>query len=76
MDSSCLPALMRVTTAVLELGQRVAAGDKDAAEQLSVLATILEPQAGAGLLVLPPDLSHRELGPWILLVQLPCSDRT
>jgi hypothetical protein len=51
---------MRVTTAVLELGQRAAAGDEDAARQLSVLATMLEPQAGAGLQVLPPDLSHRE----------------
>jgi hypothetical protein len=62
LDSPCLPALamLRVTTAVLELGQQAAAGDKDAARKLSVLATMLEPQAGAGLLVLPPDLSHRE----------------
>lgn len=47
MDASCLPALIRVTTAVLELGQRVAAGDEDAARQLSVLATMLAPQAEA-----------------------------
>lgn len=52
--------MMLVTAAVLRLGERVAAGDEDAARQLSVLATILEPQAGASLLVLPPDLSHRE----------------
>lgn len=43
MDSSRLPELMRVTTAVLELGQRVAAGDEDAERQLSVLAMMLSP---------------------------------
>jgi hypothetical protein len=47
LDASRLPELLRVTTAVLELGQRVAAGDEDAAKQLSVLATILAPQAEA-----------------------------
>lgn len=42
MDPSSLPALMRLTTAVLELGQRVAAGDKDAAAKAVVLAELLE----------------------------------
>jgi hypothetical protein len=37
---------MRVTTAVLELGQRVAAGDKDAAAEAVVLAELLTGSEG------------------------------
>jgi hypothetical protein len=42
LDPSCLPALLRVTTAVLELGQRVAAGDEDAAADVERMAALLE----------------------------------
>ena len=41
VDADCLPALMRVTTAVLELGQRAAAGDPAAAAELDALARAL-----------------------------------
>lgn len=44
MDSACLPdlsPLMAVTTAVLELGSRVAAGDMAAAAEVSALAGLL-----------------------------------
>jgi hypothetical protein len=42
LDPSCLPALLRVTTAVLWLGERVAAGDEGACEQVDALAKVLE----------------------------------
>lgn len=46
MDSSCLPApasqMLRVTTAVLALSVRVAAGDEDAAAQVGALAELLK----------------------------------
>lgn len=44
----CLPALLRVTTAVLELTERVAAGDLKAAAEVEALAALLEsPQVSA-----------------------------
>lgn len=42
--AACLPArttLLRVTTAVLSLSERVAAGDEDAAAEVEALATLL-----------------------------------
>jgi hypothetical protein len=48
LDAACPPALqlLAVTTAVLELGQRVAAGDEDAAEQVGAVAALLENARG------------------------------
>jgi hypothetical protein len=42
VDSSCLPALLRVTTAVMELGQRAQAGDLAAQAEIEALAALLE----------------------------------
>jgi hypothetical protein len=41
---SPLPALLRVTTAVLELSERVAAGDQDAVADVERMAALLEPR--------------------------------
>lgn len=42
MDSSCLPALLRLTTAVSDLTVRIMAGDELAAETVDQLAKVLE----------------------------------
>ena len=42
MDADCLPALMRLTTMVLILAERVMAGDKDAAREAQELAGLAE----------------------------------
>ena len=41
MDAACLPELMRVTTAVLELAERAQAGDVSAEAELRALARLL-----------------------------------
>ena len=42
MDSSCLPALLRMTTAVLSLAELAQAGDAEAMARLEAVATALE----------------------------------
>lgn len=42
MDPSCLPSLLAVTTALLELSQRAQAGDLAARAHLEALAALLE----------------------------------
>jgi hypothetical protein len=42
-----LPALLRVTTAVLALSERAAAGDTEAAAQLEALARLVTPVSAA-----------------------------
>jgi len=42
VDADCLPALMRLTTRVLILAERVAAGDEQAAREAEELAGLAE----------------------------------
>jgi hypothetical protein len=42
LDSSCLPALLRLTTAVNNLTVRVLAGDEGACETVDALDKVLE----------------------------------
>ena len=42
MNSSCLPALLRVTVHVMALQERVAAGDVSAQAEAEALAELLE----------------------------------
>lgn len=42
VDAACLPALLRVTTAVLALHDRVLAGDLSARAEVEALAALLE----------------------------------
>lgn len=72
MDAACAPAvrsqLMQVTTAVLALGERVAAGDASAMVQVEALAQLLDsphrPAQAAPLTTNsgPPGLTECALG--------------